>query len=73
MGDSTERAPRKGTRRRKKQEEREENSKRRLQELTREDCYISHITKLRRNQTRTPVILLNRYTANHSHNAPERP
>ena len=37
MGDSTERAPRKGTRRRKKQEEREENSKRRLQELTREN------------------------------------
>lgn len=37
MGDSTERSPRKGTRRRKKQEEREENLKRRLQELTREN------------------------------------
>ena len=36
-------------------------------------CYISHITKLRRNQTRPPVRLVNRYNANHSHNAPECP
>lgn len=37
MGDSTERSPRKGTKRRKQQERREENSERQLQELIRKN------------------------------------